>query len=979
MCGIAALINFDNSYAKAIKQSLYHRGPDAQTHYQHKNLQFIHTRLSIQDIKHGAQPFKIGNYVIIFNGEIYNHLELRKNLKQYACKTLSDTETLLALYIEFGVAALDMIDGMFAFIIHDISNDKLIVGRDRLGKKPIYLYKNNKQLFIASELNVLSNTLPVLTINERAIASFLRAGFFSQELTPYNNVEEILPGHIYEVHISSLKLSKFKYFDIADQYKSPKKISHQEALIKLDSILHKSVEDRLLSSDLDVGIFLSGGIDSSILVAIASQYVKNLKTFTVKFSGGYDESLIAASTANKFGTHHHEFPVSMNLKNDIEKILTTYGEPFMDSSAIPSYYISQEAKKHVSVILNGDGADELFGGYRRYVPFANNWPKYFKYISILSSMIPKSNIKMSNYNYLSRLLTLSNKDGLDQYLSSTTDIFEDIYRFGVANLDKRMEEEIREIDSMGFSGLSKNLVLDSKFLLANDLLKKMDIATMSHSLEARSPFLSKYILEWAPKLPDHEKIKKTKTKFLLRDLSKKYLLNNVHSMPKRGFEVPLSRWVENDLKDNIYDRLNSSNAYSTNYVDPKFIKSLLNNPSSYPKEKRSKILWSLYSLEVWYGAHNRDTNFERTNFDVYINPKPIKARNKVKILLLTTGLGLGGAERVVYDICTNINKAKFEVSVIGISSQIDMLERFHENNIHTYVLNFRKNISKFFTSIIQISRHIQNHEIDIIHAHMFHTLVIATLIKLNQYLKNNKVKVIFTPHNSFHSMKIRRLILWILKPFRDRDTIFSKKAVRFFYKKSSSIIPNGVDVQKYLNNKEKLIERPFTFVVIGRLEYMKNHKFLIDQVSALKNYNFKLLIIGTGILESSLKAQVDELNLNKKIEFLGSRDDVPSILSQADCLLLPSLWEAFPIVLLEAAASNIPIITTPVGSITSFVNNENGYIVDLDDFKAAMIEVLNNYGEAKIKSTKLHNYIVSNLDIRKIVCQYEVLYESVLK
>ena len=980
MCGIAALINYDDSYANAIKQSLYHRGPDAQSYYKYNNLQFIHARLSIQDVKNGEQPFRIGKYVIIFNGEIYNHLELRKNLKQYVCKTLSDTETLLALYIEYGIAALELIDGMFAFIIHDITNDKLIVGRDRLGKKPIYLYNNNKQLFIASELNVLSNSLPMLTINEHAIASYLRFGFFTHELTPYHKVEEILPGHIYEVHISSLKLSKFKYFDIADQYKSPspQKISHQEALIELDSILHKSIKDRLLSSDLDVGAFLSGGIDSSLIVAIASQYVKNFKTFTVKFSGGYDESLIAASTSTKFGAEHHKLKVSMDLKNDVEKILTSYGEPFMDSSAIPSYYISQAAKKHVTVVLNGDGADELFAGYRRYVPFANNWPKYFRYISILGSMIPKSNIKMSNYNYLSRLLTLSNKDGLDQYISSTTDIFEDIYRFGVPNLDHRVAEEISKISRMGFSDLSKNLILDSKLILTKDLLKKIDIATMANSLEARSPFLSKYMLEWAPKLPDHEKIKMTKTKFLLRDLAKKYSLVDLYKKPKRGFEVPLSNWVENDLKDNIYDRLNSANIYSTNFVDPKFIKSLLNNPSIYPREKRSKILWTLYSLEVWHSSYSRGKNFEKKKSDYSNSSKTIKGRNKVNILFLTTGLGLGGAERVVYDICTNINKDKFEVSVVGISSQIEMLKRFHENNIHTYALNYKKNISKFFSSIIQISRHIHNHEIDIIHAHMFHTLIVATLIKISQYLKNKKVKVIFTPHNSFHSMKIRRVILWLLKPFRDRDTIFSKNAVRFFHKKSSSIIPNGIDFRKYLNNKEKVIERTFTFIVIGRLEYMKNHQFLISIVDSLKDYNFKLKIVGSGILETSLKAQVNELSLNEKIEFLGSRDDVPSLLRQSDCLLLPSLWEAFPIVLLEAAASNVPVITTPVGSVTSYIDNKTGLVVNLDGFKDAMINVLTNYKDAKLRAKKLNKYVELNLDIDNVVKQYENLYENVL-
>jgi len=178
MCGIAGLINFNDGYVDAIKQSLYHRGPDAQTQYQYKNLNLIHTRLSIQDVKHGDQPFVIGHYVIIFNGEIYNHLELRKKLNNYTFKTRSDTETLLALYIEFGVSALEMCDGMFAFVILNKVNNKLILARDRVGKKPLYLYIKAKQVFFASELNALLHSLPNLSIDEDAISAYLRSGFF---------------------------------------------------------------------------------------------------------------------------------------------------------------------------------------------------------------------------------------------------------------------------------------------------------------------------------------------------------------------------------------------------------------------------------------------------------------------------------------------------------------------------------------------------------------------------------------------------------------------------------------------------------------------------------------------------------------------------------------------------------------------------------------------------------------------------------
>lgn len=968
MCGIAALINFGDSHIDSIKNSLFHRGPDAQTHYHDKNLHLIHTRLSIQDIENGEQPLRIGKYVIVFNGEIYNHIALRKDLKTYKCKTLCDTETLLALYIEYGISALDMIDGMFAFIIYDIEDNKLILGRDRLGKKPIYYFKTDNKLFVASEINSISEVVRSLEVDEEAIVTYLRAGFFSPKSTPYKNLNEVMPGHIYEFDISSLKIQKKQYFSLADQYSSSFNSSIQDSLIELDHILHKSVKDRLLSSELDVGAFLSGGIDSSLIVAIGSQYQKRIKTFTVKIQGGYDESNIARTTANKFDTEHVELEVSMDLKNDVDNILENYGEPFMDSSAIPSYYISKEAKKHVTVVLNGDGADELFAGYRRYVPFAHNWINYAKYASVLSLILPKSKLKMSNYNYLNRLLSMSVKDGLDLYLSSTTDIYEDIYKFGFNSKDDEIENIITKINSSDLSNLSKSLILDSSLLLPKDLLKKMDIATMSNSLEARSPFLSKYILEWAPKLPDNQKINGLKTKYILRQLCKQYSMEEVSNQPKKGFEVPLSDWVENDLKENIFDRLHSQNSYSKNFINGAFIENILNKPNLFPREKRAKILWNLFSLEVW---HNH-------TFTIPIpiqNLKFSENQNKINILFLTTGLGLGGAERVVLDICKNINLNNYHVSVIGISSQQDLLNQFHLNNIHAYSLNYKKTFNKFFSSIIEISRHIKNHKIQIIHAHMFHTLIIASIIKVF----NRRVKVIFTAHNSFHSMKMRRLVLWLLKPFRNFDTIFSINSLNFFHKQSSFVIPNGIDLDKYEMNVNKNPDTPFTFIIIGRLEYMKNHSFLLDEISKLGNYEFRLLIVGSGILESKLKEKVSNLKLEGKVEFLGARDDVPYILKQSDCLLLPSLWEAFPIVLLEAAACNIPVIATPVGSIPSFVNNENGYIVELEQFRDTMIEVLQNYPKARNKSIKLFDKVNSDFQIKDVVKKYESIYKEIIK
>ena len=273
-----------------------------------------------------------------------------------------------------------------------------------------------------------------------------------------------------------------------DFYKKPKIKSFDKCIEEVEHSLKKSIQSRLLSSDLEVGAFLSGGIDSSLIVGIASSYLTKLKTFTVKFEGAYDESKLARMTASKYDTEHHEVQIQMNLKNDIENILLSYGQPFMDSSAIPSYYVSREAKKHVTVILNGDGADELFGGYRRYVPALYKNFKIIRYLKFMQYLLPRSNSKSSKYNYFKRLLSMSSKNSLSYYLSSTTDIFEDYIVFERNEVFQNIKSFIDGTLRDNLSFFEKMLYLDFNLILSSDLLPKMDIATMTNSLEGRSPF-----------------------------------------------------------------------------------------------------------------------------------------------------------------------------------------------------------------------------------------------------------------------------------------------------------------------------------------------------------------------------------------------------------------------------------------------------------------------------------------------------------
>jgi asparagine synthase (glutamine-hydrolysing) len=605
MCGIAGSIHHPLNIPQ-LTRDLWHRGPDEQNTFETNGLQLHHHRLAILDIAGGQQPMEYGPLTIIFNGEIYNHLEVRKKYN-FTCKTNSDTETILQAYARLGAACLRDFDGMFALVIYDSKKQELFLARDRAGKKPLYYFTDGKKFLFASELNALHGQLP-LEVNEDHIRQYVRMGYFYKSSTPYKNVFELPAGSYAYVSLQKPEVNVSKWWNIHPFYKQPSTDDFETASGKIDRILHEAVKNRVESSDLEVGSFLSGGIDSGLVTAIAKQYNSSLKTFTVSFDGEYDEAPLAKLVADRYKTDHHEIKISFdNLANDIEKILSNYGEPFFDSSAIPSYYVSQAAKKHLTVILNGDGGDEMFAGYRRYVPFAKY--DFFKagrftrgMASFLHAVMPASNNKKSKYNYFYRLADLARKNNLGIYLSSTIDSFEGFEKFlegGDSCLDQ-VKNDFEEMNRSGLSGLQKIMNLDFDNILAGNLLVKMDIATMAHSLEGRSPLLCKKLLEYVPSINDSFKIKGTQTKFILRKLAEKYLPAELINQPKRGFEIPLKKWIDGELKDLICSYIFAKDAYSNNFVAPDFIKNLWNRKVKTGDEKRAKMIWTLFALEVWY-------------------------------------------------------------------------------------------------------------------------------------------------------------------------------------------------------------------------------------------------------------------------------------------------------------------------------------------------------------------------------------------
>ncbi len=605
MCGIAGSINFRLDIPR-LTHDLFHRGPDEQTTFEDGAVQLHHHRLAILDIAGGHQPMHLGPLTIIFNGEIYNYLEVRKKLG-LTCTTNSDTETILRAYEKKGAACLDEFDGMFAIVIYDRLQNRLFLARDRAGKKPLYYYHYGNRFVFASEINALQRQVKA-PINEERLQQYTRMGYFYKSSTPYRNVWELPAGNYALVDVNDPRPVITRWWSIHPFYKTRSADSFDTAVQITDAYIHSAVKRRVESSDLEVGSFLSGGIDSGIVSAIARTYNDTLKTFTVSFEGEYDEAPLAKQVAKRYETDHYEIRISYShLRDDVEKILANYGEPFMDSSAIPSYYVSREAKKHLTVILNGDGGDELFGGYRRYVPFAKYDffnPGFFVKTpaAILHKVLPPPRNKKTRYNYFYRLSDLARKKSLPAYLAATIDSFEGFEKYLVSgpSVLQPVQQDFDCVNRSSLSGLQKIMNLDFDNILAGDLLVKMDIATMAHSLEGRSPLLCKELLEYIPSLPDTFKIRKNQTKYLLRRLAEKYLPAPLLHQPKRGFEVPLKKWMDHELKEVIASYLLPAGAFCRQFVAPSFIEQCWNRKIRTGDEKRAKMLWTLFALEVWY-------------------------------------------------------------------------------------------------------------------------------------------------------------------------------------------------------------------------------------------------------------------------------------------------------------------------------------------------------------------------------------------
>lgn len=561
MCGILGYIStnpIDKQNFQEASNSIQHRGPNADGFFfnEQNNLALAHRRLSIIDLSTAAnQPFTsaCNRYIIIYNGELYNFLDIKDKL-QLQTKTNSDTEIIIEGFAKIGTAIFEQLNGMFAFAIYDKLTEKIFLCRDRLGIKPLFIYQDENNIVFASEIKAIKKIKKLnFNINKNVIPAFLHLGFIPEPNTIYQNIQKFPTAHFSEIDTkhTTRKIEYKAYWHINQALEKEKINDFKIAKNKLKDILFESVE-RQLVADVPIGTFLSGGIDSSLVSAIASKIkTDKINTFSIGFDyNKFDESQYALQVANHLQTNHHPFLVKeKDVLEQLHKIISVYDEPYADSSAFPSMMVSMLAKKEVTVALSGDGGDELFLGYGAY-NWANRLQKFpNKYLRRIIYNISQQ----SRNNRLKRAGTLFNFSNPEHRYSH---IFsQEQYFFSEIELENLLVQPNFNFDLINNSLCSlddrlspseKQAIWDIQHYLKDDLLVKMDRASMQYALEVRVPILDNSVIDFAMQIPNQYKIKNGIQKYILKEVLYDLVPKHIFDRPKQGFAIPLIRWLKKD-------------------------------------------------------------------------------------------------------------------------------------------------------------------------------------------------------------------------------------------------------------------------------------------------------------------------------------------------------------------------------------------------------------------------------------------------
>ena len=992
MCGICGIVALDGvldpglrDVVRSMTNELRHRGPESEGFFNDDIASLGHRRLAIIDREHGAQPIsnEDGSIWVIFNGEIFRHRSLRQDLEKrgHVFQTSSDTECIVHAYEEYGTDCVSRLDGMFAFAVYDRVKRELFLARDRLGKKPLVYAILGGAFHFASEIKALYRSPywdPSLDLT--TLEGYLSLGYFVAPSTPYRHVQKLEPAHW--LRIRDGQVTTRKYWDIErfDDYEGDSATLRED----VESAVRDSVRMRL-ESEVPLGAFLSGGIDSGLIVSFMAETLgAGIVTTSVGFEDTNHNELAAAElTARRYHTSHHSSVVEPRLEEVLDPIVHAFDEPFADSSAIPTYYVSAMARRHVTVALTGDGGDEAFGGYSsRYIPHALESvvrPHLASSVRGGSAWLGEQWPRASAVPRLLRWGTFLENVGRDPAGAYYADLCfaKPRQTHALLGLDagrRLADSPVYDVVTTPYRQCSSKdpvqraQFADLKIYLSNDVLVKVDRMSMLHSLEVRSPLLDHRVVELAFRIPRTQKLPLLRPKHILRQIARNRLPKQVVRLPKRGFSAPVGAWITGAYSDMFRSEVLAPSSMCSGLLDIEYVRQL------FERHRRGQIdysflLWAIWLLERWHMLGKETWRRELRPApmpEVILQPRleaqagdlsnggSDTAGDGIRVAFVLHVMQVAGAEVLVSEIIQRLGY-RIRPVIFCLDSIGALGQHLRRHGVEVVCLDRRPGVD--FGVAQRMATEIRRRRIDIVHAHQYTPFFYAAFARA---LCGGKPRLIFTEHGRHYPdiVSTRRrltngLVLNRLVNEVTAVCAFSARSLSLqdgFTGRQIRVIENGIDLARYSGEKDRITARRSVGLDPARRYVANIARFhpVKDQVTLLRAFaeiarqyqNVDLLLVGDGPLRSPLEQLAGSLAINGRVRFLGVRHDVPDILQAVDVFVLTSVSEAASITLLEAMASRVPVVVTAVGGNPEMVHhNVEGLLVPRGDPQATAIAI----------------------------------------
>jgi asparagine synthase (glutamine-hydrolysing) len=936
--------------------TIVHRGPDDEGIYARGPAGLGMRRLSIIDVSGGHQPIHNEDQTIwvVYNGEIYNFPELRAGLEQKGHKfyTHSDTEVIVHLYEDLGAGCVKKLRGMFALAVYDERKQSLLLARDRLGKKPLHYALDGGRLYFGSEIKAILAVAPHLSeIDPEGVLQFFYFDYIPDPHTAYQRIRKLPPGHLLEFEHGKVRVEK--YWDLPE-YGTNQISSEEECLEEMERRLAEAVRIRLIS-EVPLGALLSGGVDSSIVVALMARATSSpVKTFSIGFENqDFSELQHARVVAKRFGTDHHEMVVKPDLWETLQKLTGMMEEPFGDSSMVPTYHVSTMARKHVTVALAGDGGDELFAGYDRYVVNLNR--RYFDYIPGWIGRQYRSHV-FGNLpgslrgRKLSWNLSLQSRD---RYLDGVSflppnrekALFSREYQEFASRLHDPFQPFRDYYDhGSGNDPLSRLLYLDTKTYMTADVLAKVDRMSMAASLEVRAPILDHEFVEWVTSLPSKWKYRNGKTKYVLKKLAERVgVPRELLDRRKQGFALPLVHWMRQDMKNKLHQILLDPKSLQRGYFNPDAVRAIVEEHIS-GKRDRAGVLWQLLVFELWH------RNFLEAA-PVAVGARTWDARGATPQNAIPQPEVASAAQERALNRVLPGEQGRLRVAIVAPS-----LRKVGGQAVQASLLvhNWKKDsaveakfvpIDPEFPALIRWMERVP----------YLRTVIRAPFYAIRLWREMGDVDVAHIFSASYWSFWLGPVPAWVVARWRGKRTIVNyrsgeaqdhlsrsrlarfmlcrmgEKVVPSGYLRdvfhelgiNTAVIPNLVDVER-IRYRERRQLRPILICTRGCEPY-----YAVDDVVRAFGLvqavypQAQLILVGGGSGEAAVRELVAQLRLSA-VEFVGRvpREHIGAHYDRADIFINASILDNMPVSVLEAFAAGIPVASTAPDGIRYIVEHE---------------------------------------------------------